>query len=394
MSILNSTAGIVFASTLHTAGAIAFLAGLMVYVAWARSARRGDPNPKLLALGATMTYVAILANLLGGFMRTYQPGHPRFWELFEEPWALIMVIKHLVLFAGMFTAVYLFEIQAPRLRKALDAGSLDEHDRRNRKRETRAVWTTALSIFVASLLGALVIVTPIQALVGLDLGDGPDDPPAAPFLGRTLSFSGTVSGGLLPQLADTDQGSFEVPADGSALRLRLTHGQGAGLTLTLTDPDGASQSASSTATDSAPEAIVEVAEPVAGTWRYTVAADAAVQADYVLEVAISGSVATVLEETVTVPDGSFFEINTDMASGAVIAWNWTSSDHVAFDLHTHFDGQVQYHVERHTDADADQYEAQRDGGHSLLWANDTGAPVQVTYMVWGDFTVDSYFPSR
>ncbi len=83
-----------------------------------------------------------------------------------------------------------------------------------------------------------------------------------------------------------------------------------------------------------------------------------------------------------------------MPEGGTFHWDWTASQTVAFDVHSHFDDEVQYLVEKTTDADRGSYTNDREGGYSLLWENTGNAPVTLEYRVWGEFEVDSYFPPR
>ncbi len=273
MSILTSKAGLVFASTLHTAGAIGFLAGLMVYVAWVRGARRGDPHPNLLALAATLSYVSILANLLGGFMRTYQPGHPKFWELFSEPWAMIMVVKHVFLFGGMFCLVYLTEVVAPRIRKAKKPPATT-------RKESAAVGFTAASILIASILGAISAVTPIGAAEVVPDHEEPL-PDGNLTETRTLPFSGTINS--LPIAPQTETGSFDVPPGVAHLEATLTWSStGTVLSLSVTPPSGMQVSG----TASGQTVTAETQAPTAGTWAFEIGADQAVNVAWSLEIVL------------------------------------------------------------------------------------------------------------
>jgi hypothetical protein len=67
---------------------------------------------------------------------------------------------------------------------------------------------------------------------------------------------------------------------------------------------------------------------------------------------------------------------------------------VEFNVHSHFDGQVQYLVEETAAAHNGTYTNDRAGGYSLMWENTGTVPITLQYRVWGDFVVDSYFPPR
>ena len=76
MEFNDSQLGVVLGSVLHTLGAILFLGGLVGYLAWHRHLAQGHHHRKVLDTAAFLTYLAIVVNLAGGFMRTFQTGHP------------------------------------------------------------------------------------------------------------------------------------------------------------------------------------------------------------------------------------------------------------------------------------------------------------------------------
>ena len=375
MAILSGKVGGVVASTLHTAGALAFLGGLVAYVVWARAARRGARHPDLLVLGATITYVGILANLFGGFVRTYQPGHPKFWDFGSEPWATVMVIKHAFLFAGMGAAVYLYEVQAPRLAKT----QLEHVGRMERL----AVWGAAAAIFVASVLGAVAAVTPIGGMMDVDDGNG-EPPLPDPFAGAAHRFHGSITGGPLGGVVPPATGTFLVPEGARGLEAVLTLDRPATVTLTLRAPDGDTEFDSTDAQDTVPTASVSLPAAAAGTWEYTVSASTAVAAEWDLVVTLEGAFEEFVEDTVEVAPGEEATLSIHVPGGRSFTWDWGSSDHVGFTIRA--DGQMLFEP-RHTRGESGNLTASSQTTYTLAWANDEDELVSLHYRVWGDFEV-------
>ncbi len=144
------------------------------------------------------------------------------------------------------------------------------------------------------------------------------------------------------------------------------------------------------------EGILEA--PVPGAWTATVESDAAVGVAWSLSVRMTPGAEgeAFLAETVVIPGGSFFEINTEMELNATLNWDWSTEEGtpVHFDVHSHFDDEVQYWVEMETAEHAGSFTNERTGGYSYLWENGGATPVRLTYRAWGGFVVDSYFPPR
>ncbi len=401
--------GSVVATTLHTAGAIAYLAGLVAFVSWARHLREGQHHRNTLALGQTLAYIGILANLFGGFIRTYQPGHPKLWDFGQSGWATAMVVKHAALFVGMALAVYLFEVVAPRMRTIWRTQGSQALPR---TAERVAVYGVAASILVASVLGAWSTVLPIA---GMDDGDGLDEEGGggngglSGFEGASYSFSGAA------QTGSPTQGSFDVDRGATVLDIVFLAVTPAPLfgnlptnpfvfTLTLTAPDGTvyTNQTDPTATGDlagapVPERRIDftLQEPAVGAWTFQVTADAGagVGATWELSVGVAGPDGFVLTGSVTkAAEDGFCEINTNMLAGDSLAWNWTTSPHtpIHFDVHTHFDGDVQYLVDDDAMHEhAGNITADRDGGYSLLWENNGQSTVDIIYRITGEFRIHS-----
>ncbi len=403
--------GSVIATTLHTAGAIAYLAGLVAFASWARHLREGQHHRNTLALGQTLTYIGILINLFGGFVRTYQPGHPSVWEFGQSAWATVMVLKHVALFAGIALAIYLFEMVAPRMRKTWRTEGSQAIPAKSGR---MAVYGVALSIFLAAGLGAWTTVLPIDGMgddgdgTGVD-GDGGHMGGLSAFEGATYSFSGAA------QTGSPTQGVFDVGQGATVLDIVFlgvidTPTFGAlptnpfVFTLTLTAPDGTvyTNQTDPTATGDlagapVPERRIDLTleNPQSGGWTFDVSADAGAGAgaSWELSVSVAGLEGFVLSDVVAKDAGDgFCEINTNMIEGDVLSWNWTTSPQtpIHFDVHTHFDGEVQYLLDDDAIAShAGNITAHRDGGYSLLWQNNSNNSVQISYKVSGEFRIHS-----
>jgi hypothetical protein len=149
---IDSQAGIVLSVSLHTLGAIALLGGLVGYLAWYRHLRLGHHHASWLQGAAFLTYVAIVANLVGGFMRTYETGHPSITQFNDSAWVRALAVKHVFLFVAMGAAVVLFERVAPRLIRAFKAGSLAPVAPLGHR---LGVLLVAVGILLAAILGAV-----------------------------------------------------------------------------------------------------------------------------------------------------------------------------------------------------------------------------------------------
>ncbi|HUR25251.1 MAG TPA: hypothetical protein VM327_04455 [Candidatus Thermoplasmatota archaeon] len=379
----DSQLGVVLGSVFHTLGAIAFLGGLVGYLSWHRHLIKGEHNRRVLDNAAFLTYLSIVVNLLGGFMRTYQTGHPHVWQFAESPWVRAIVIKHVFLFAAQGAAVYLFEVVAPRLVKAHKVGDLAEPSPLGHR---VAVVLVAIGILVAAVLGAL---TQVVALVSADAPlDGMHDHggPAVQY----HNASGQLTSTAFQPSAST--GSFDV-ANGTVLleATLLWDPTQYTLRLDLTDPAG--KTTPTTGTGGSLD--VEIEAPKLGTWTYGITSDLAVNTAWTLSARmpmVAGD-EELVAGTRTIPPGRFFEVNTGMENNSAFYWSWSSSATVHFNVHSHFDDQVQDHVDEDAESGRGNFTNHRKGGYSLLWENTGTLPVTLDYRVWGDFTLDSVFPA-
>ncbi|MGB0653200.1 MAG: hypothetical protein ACPGQL_08360 [Thermoplasmatota archaeon] len=386
---VDSKVGAVLLNTLHTAGAIGFLGGLMMYVAWHRSLATGGAKLRTLAAAGTLTYFSITINFIGGALRTYQSGHPELTRLADNTWVQVLLIKHVFLVVSIIASFSLFERTGPGLHRLMRSGELAAGGAKLHRRQAREVFLIVAGILVASLLGAVSTVTPL----GLDDGDGdggPDGMGSEPALVETLytNATGRLTSSLLT--ARSDEVAFQVPEGYGHVEATLSWGGPFTLDLAIFDPDG---TAAGTPEAEPGQVVVALDDPPAGSWRAVISSDAAVDVAYqvTIKVAAAASDEALLASTVTLAPGVFYEINTEMDTNGTIRWDWRIAEdaEVHFDLHTHFDGEVQYHIEGDHARHAGSFDAYRDGGYSLLWRNDGAVPLTLGYRVWGDFELDS-----
>lgn len=389
----DTDAGLILATTLHTLGAIGVVAALVAHMAWYRKLRDGVHHQGLYIATFWLTLNAILANLVGGLMRTYLPGHPGLTDIAASPWVQVMLLKHAFIFAALGALLFLHHRFAPRMLRRFDQG--EAPPARTPTGHAVGVTVVILGVVVASALGGLAQITPLGE--GYEDDGDHDGGPVTIIEDESGEHTGyhNASGTLTTNLAAAQPSSGEVQVDPVFTQVQATliwTPSQYDLRLQLTDGAGAVVEAGADG-----DGRRAVTTPVApGTLRYAIDSDLAVNAQWELSLIFS-SVAgngTFLAETVTVASGTFFEINTQMPGNGTFHWDWSTSQEVAFDVHSHFDDEVQYHVEKTTDADRGSFTNDREGGYSLLWENTGNAPVTLEYRVWGEFEVDSYFPPR
>jgi len=270
-SINDSAAGVVIGTALHTLGAIGLLGGLVGYVAWHRHLQRGHHHPRVLNGATFLAYISILVNLLGGFMRTYETGHPSITEFASSAWVRAISIKHVFLFIGMGAAVYLFEKVAPRHLKPMKAGTFDEAPMTG---HTLGVLLVALGIMVAAVLGAVSTVLPVGATTPMD--DEPDEVPVDSYLNVSGTYQST------PIAPGDSRGEIPVPAGMHDLLFVLTWTPTqANLGLQLLDPSGTIVKDASGSGGRVEGSLGQA--PAAGTWTYQITSpDAFVNAQWEL----------------------------------------------------------------------------------------------------------------
>lgn len=392
----ETEAGLVIATTLHTIGAIAVVAALVMWLAWAKRVHDDLPRDGLRRATGQVIWIGIAANLIGGGMRTYLPDHPTIVHIGDEPWVQVMVLKHLFILAALFGLVHLHHVVGPWLEKRRTAGRLEP---RASTAQAVSVFLVVLGVVVASVLGGYAQITPIEHEDDAAVQSGPD----VQILNATqyIHASGTVTGvGPVNQPAT---GTFQVPRGTAFLSVSVAWSDPlAQLQLQLNyvqEASGRNGSTEGSMGFGGADGISETIEsPVWGAWEYVIEGTNAVDVAWTLVFALQpleGQITT-LSETLQVAPGAFFEINTVMDEGKDICWDWdiVEGEDVHFDLHTHFDDEVQYLVEQTAASGSACWTSERGGGHSLLWEALGTAPVTLRYTVWGEFDVDSYFPPR
>lgn len=380
----DSQVGVYLASVLHTLGAIGFLGGLVAYLAWHRHlASQRHHHRNILEAAMVLSYVAIVVNLLGGFMRTFESDHPKLEQFADSPWVRAIAIKHVFLFAAMGAAVYLFEVVAPRLVKAHKAGTLEDASPTGHR---VAVVLVALGIVVAAVLGAVTQVVPLVA--------ASDHPEEEHQHGETVLYhnaTGQLTSSPLSPSAST--GSFDVPAGTVTLNATLTWTPAqTQLRMDLTAPGGQKVTAPNTAGGTL--SVGREAPPV-GSWTYSIQSDLAVNVAWTLALKLTTVPVNehFLAGSKTVPPGAFVEVNTEVGKGEPIMWAWSTSAPVHFNVHSHFDGQEKEHVADDSASGNGMFTNDREGGYSLMWENKGTSPVTLDYRVWGEYTLDSIYPA-
>lgn len=253
----DSVFGVVLGTVLHTLGAIGLLGGLVGYIAWHRHLRRGHHHANALSWATFLTYFAIVLNLVGGFMRTYQTGHPGLEQFATSAWVRAIAIKHVFLFAGMAAAVVLFEVVAPRHLKAhreqrLAQASMTGH--------TFGVMLVVLGIVVAAFLGAVSTVTALPS------DDPPDDHAVHPADAYHNATGQLVSTPIAP---GTATGSFTVPANSTDLVVELVWTPSVANLVILLEATPGGQDLRVAGGNGAANGALDAA-PSPGTWTYTI----------------------------------------------------------------------------------------------------------------------------
>lgn len=403
----DSEGGVFLANVLHSAGALCFTAGIVIYLYLAHQLRRAGgpkavPHPDLLTYGYGFTIGGIALNGIGGLMRLYESDHPGLDRLGDSTWVQVLLVKHLFLFAGVGLAVWV----------TLRTRHMHEHEASPAAWERESPRITAFSvgslasILLATLLGAQAANVDLNADLGIvpssDAGDG--NPPPAPEPGPPpiidrFSTQGRITGS--PAAPGAIPNSFTVDNLTGQIEAVVTWTNPlAILTLGAFRPDGSPASGDLTTDGQQVRLAIDVANETPGAWVIEVRSERAVEEPYTFTYTAFGiPILNTIERTITVAGGgAFFEANLNMDAGANLSYEWRvmGSDAIAFNIHVHFEsnGSVLYPVEGNWNSLSGNYSHDYDTvGPSLMWENDGTVPLQVHYRVWGDFTVDSYFPS-
>jgi hypothetical protein len=100
---------------------------------------------------------------------------------------------------------------------------------------------------------------------------------------------------------------------------------------------------------------------------------------------------TVSRSGVQVPAGQWAEANLLLKQGDRISWDWTTSQVVHFNVHTHQGGTAKEEIAQDAATGHGSFTAPQGGGYSLFWQNDGMQPVTLTYSVQGG-QLDSVYP--
>jgi hypothetical protein len=253
--IIDSKVGQVLGTTLHTLGAIGLLGGLIGYVSWHRHLQKGHHHANVLHFATFLSYISILVNLLGGFMRTYETGHPHITDFASSAWVRAISIKHVFIFLGMGASVFLFERVAPRHLKAMWDGKLPQESMTG---HNLGVLLVALGIVVAAVLGAVSGILPLPAK---------QMPEPEGEAAKDAYFNATGTFQSSPLAPGTAGGDLVVPAGVHDIEFTLTWTPTqTNLGLQLRTPSGI-VAKSFSGTGGSLEGNLD-ATPVAGTWTY------------------------------------------------------------------------------------------------------------------------------
>lgn len=88
----------------------------------------------------------------------------------------------------------------------------------------------------------------------------------------------------------------------------------------------------------------------------------------------------------------FVEVNLEMNESASVTASYQADAAVAWDVHSHAQGQVRVHADGQAAEDTIAFEAPHAGTFSILWENRGQAAVDLSVTVRGDATVDSITP--
>jgi uncharacterized membrane protein len=374
----DSQIGVFTGSVLHTTGALLFTAGIIAFLLVARSLKRQPdergPWLSILPYAHWFTIIGILLNGAGGVMRLYQSDHPGIDQLGSSLWVQVLLVKHLFLLLGVGLAVWVtLRTQAP---------EPEEHPvPRVAMAPNRIAWfsiTSFVTIILATLLGA---VAGQAVLPGMADGDaaGTGTPGGTVLTDKVLTYQtgGTVRGS--PLAAGTQEAlTFPVVNGTTKAVVELTWSGASPMSnvdMTVVDGDGAAVDGERTTLGSSAILLTVMAPDVPANWTVTVTSDSVTDVSYTLKARLTlGDFGDeVLESTVTLTASTnFFEVNLDLAFNRVMNYSWQvegSSAQVHFDVHTHRDGQVQYHVDGHYNRYEDSWrqDHRTESGVSLLW---------------------------
>ncbi len=390
MSVIDSTPVLILATTLHSVGVLGLMAALAGHLVWTQRFRRDIPRSDVHRWTGILLWTSLVANLLGGTLRTIQPDHPGITEFVHSSWVQVMVYKHFFIAVCLGALLYLHYRVVPWMEKRRVAG---RPPATMPLVQSVSVVLVVLGIVAGSVLGAFAQAAPVDLDDGSGSTDGgTDELPEGPMIQTVYHNASGRLTSIAPLAPDTARGNFPVAEGTEAVRAALAWDtEDAVLSLRLIAPDGTSYDG---VEEGAASRVIQVDGPGAGDWSYEISSESATNVAWSLTIQASENPRNerVLQGSQVIPGGAFFEINTEMPLNGTFCWEWTSDADLEFDVHSHFDGEVQYHLERTSSGEEDCFTNDREGGYSLLWAPTGNTPVSLTYRVWGEFTLHSYSP--
>jgi hypothetical protein len=399
----DSGLGVFLSSVMHTAGALLFTAGIVAFLLVAHSlkTKQGSRGPwlTLLPYAHWLTIVGIALNGVGGLLRLYESDHPGIDQLGSSLWVQVLFIKHVFLVIGVGLALWVtFKTQAPEPEEepVPQLGMTPQ-------RITLFSAGSFVTIVIATLLGAvaaqsLVLPAPINDQGPIDHGGG-NGSGLPPYL--SFSASGVARGTPLVAYS-RDALTFPVPNGTTSVVVVLswTTAQ-AELNFTLRHEEGTAIATTYTRAGTVVRAQANQTIPL-GNWTVVVTSGLAADEPFEVQstVVLLPKGMAYLENTVVLkPSTRFFEINLEMDVNKTFSYEWSlvgnTNQKIAFNIHTHFDGQVQYLVQGHWNALKGNHTQTRSGGVSLMWepkdASGTAitSDVRLHYRVVGPFHLHS-----
>jgi hypothetical protein len=99
-----------------------------------------------------------------------------------------------------------------------------------------------------------------------------------------------------------------------------------------------------------------------------------------------------LSHTWVVKPGKFAEANLHLGEGAQLHAEFTSTDLLQWNVHSHVNGQEQVHQQGEGTAGSIDFTAPAAGSYSLLWTNDNSTSVKLEVTVTGGVRLESWQP--
>ena len=90
--------------------------------------------------------------------------------------------------------------------------------------------------------------------------------------------------------------------------------------------------------------------------------------------------------------GQIAEVNLALQQGDTVRWDWTASETLHFNVHSHSGGGMVEHVTRQAARDQGSFTAPAAGSYSLFWQPASPTPVVLTYSITGAGKLESTLP--